>query len=281
VVDVLVLGSGTPDPDPERGGSAVAVVAGQAWLLVDCGRAATQRAMAAGLDLTSIVAIALTHHHSDHVSDLATFATARWVAGATSPLTVIAPSGAAARYAERCLDVFEDQSFHAQGPAAAGPRPEIVVQAFGASDELSLVRTWGPWRLSSVLVQHRPVEPAVGYLVEYDRRRIAISGDTAVCDGMRRLAEGVDVLVHEALLSSRVSPGLLEWNAGARSVGDLAAGALVDTLVLTHLIPAPTGPEDEQAYVEEVRAGGFAGTTVVAHDLLCIAITPNAAPSDQ
>jgi ribonuclease Z len=281
VVDVLVLGSGTPIPDPERGGSAVAVVAGQEWLLVDCGRAATQRAMAAGLDLTAVVAVAVTHHHSDHVSDLATFATARWTAGATSPLTVIAPSGPAARYAGRCLGVFDDQSFHAQAPAAAGPRPGIVVQAFDASGELSPLYTRGAWSLSSVLVQHRPVEPAVGYLVEYDRERIAISGDTAVCDGMRRLAQGVDVLVHEALLSSRVSPGLLEWNAGARSVGDLAARALVHTLVLTHLIPAPTCAEDEQAYVDEVRAGGFTGPTVVAHDLLRIAITPNAARSEQ
>lgn len=146
---------------------------------MDCGRAATQRAIAAGLDLTAVVAVAVTHHHSDHVSDLATFATARWTAGATSPLTVIAPSGAAARYAGRCLGVFEDQSFHAQAPAAAGPRPEIAVQAFDASDELSPVHTWGPWRLSSVLVQHRPVEPAVGYLIAHDLLRIAITPNAA------------------------------------------------------------------------------------------------------
>jgi ribonuclease Z len=229
--------------------------------------------MSAGLDLTAVVAVAVTHHHSDHVSDLATFATARWTAGARSALTVIAPSGAAARYAERCLGVFDDQSFHGQAPPEAGPRPEIVVHAFVASNELSSIYTSGAWRLSSVLVQHPPVRPAVGYRVEHDRERVAISGDTAVCDGMRRLAQGADVLVHEALLSDRVSAGLLEWNAGARTVSDLAARALVHTLVLTHLIPAPTTAEDEQAYLDEVRTGGFTGPTIVANDLLRLAIT--------
>src|SRR5262247_3090045 len=90
MVEVVVLGSGTPRADPGRAGSALAVVSGRDWLLVDCGRAAAQRAIDAGLDLTALAAVALTHHHSDHVSDLATLATTRWTAGATSPLVVVA-----------------------------------------------------------------------------------------------------------------------------------------------------------------------------------------------
>lgn len=97
---------------------------------------------------------------------------------------------------------------------------------------------------------------------------VAISGDTAVCDAMHELAQGVDVLVHEALLSSRVAADLLTWNASARAVGKLAARTRPDTLVLTHLIPAPRSPDDERAYVEEVRTGGFEGRVLVARDLL-------------
>lgn len=129
-----------------------------------------------------------------------------------------------------------------------------------------------------MLVDHHPVEPAVGYLVEHGGARVAISGDTAVCHGMRGLAHDVDMLVHEALLSSRVPPALLEWNAAARAVGELAAQALPHLLVLTHLIPAPTSPADERAYVDEVRAGGFDGSTIVARDLLRIPI--EAGPSE-
>lgn len=272
MVEVIVLGSGTPNPDPGRGGSAVAVVAGRDWVLVDCGRAATQRAVDAGLDLRSVVAVAITHHHSDHVSDLATFASARWTAGATTPLRVVAPAGPAARYARQCLDPFDDQAFHAQATPAAGPRPTIAVEAFDATEEVCGVFTTAEWRLSSTLVDHHPVEPAVGYLIEHDGVRVAVSGDTAVCAGIRALAHGVDVLVHEALLSSRVSPALLEWNAGARAVGELAAQVHPRVLVLTHLIPAPTSPDDEQAYIDEVRAGGFSGPTLVASDGLRVPI---------
>ena len=149
---------------------------------------------------------------------------------------------------------------------AAGPRPVIAVHAFDATHDAEPVLTTGSWQITSVLVDHHPVEPAVGYLVEHPETRVAVSGDTAVCEGMRILAQGVDVLVHEALLTSRVRPALLEWNAGARSVGELAAHTHPHTLVLTHLIPAPDTADDEHAYIDEVRAGGFDGTTLIARD---------------
>lgn len=268
VVDVIVLGSGTPNPDPHRAGAAVAVIGESSWLLVDCGRAATQRALGAGLDLTAVAAVLITHHHSDHLSDLATFAIARWVAGAASPLRVLAPAGPAAAFARACLDGFGDPLFHGQASASAGRRPAIEAEAFDASHDVAIVFRTEEWAVSSVLVDHHPVEPAVGYLVESGGARVAISGDTAVCEGMRRLAGGAHVLVHQALLGARVSPSLLEWNASARSVGELAAWTRPETLVLTHLIPAPARAEDELAYLDEVRAGGFTGRTLVAHDLL-------------
>ena len=274
VAEVVVLGSGSPIPDPGRAGSALAVVSDREWMLVDCGRAATQRAIDTGLDLTSVVAVAITHHHSDHVSDLATFATTRWIAGATTPLTVVAPDGPAAVFAERCLEAFDDQSFHAQASPAVGPRPVIHVRRFEAAHEVLVVLESGGWRLASVLVDHHPIEPAVGYHVEHDGVRVAVSGDTAVCDGMRTLAQNVDVLVHQALLSDRVSPALLKWNAGARAVGELAARTHPQTLVLTHLIPGPTGAQDEDAYRHEVRSGGFDGPTLIAHDGLRVSINP-------
>ncbi len=45
-------------------------------------------------------------------------------------------------------------------------------------------------------------------------------------------------------------------------------------LVLTHLLPAPRSDEDELAYVNEVRAGGYDGPVIVARDLLRIAVEP-------
>ncbi|HWM18773.1 MAG TPA: MBL fold metallo-hydrolase, partial [Ilumatobacteraceae bacterium] len=93
MVAIVMLGTGTPNPDPARAGSAVAVTDGDRFVLVDCGRAATHRMLEAGLQLGGLDAVFITHHHSDHVSDLATLAIMRWVSGTGTPLTVIAPRG--------------------------------------------------------------------------------------------------------------------------------------------------------------------------------------------
>jgi ribonuclease Z len=273
VVDVVVLGSGTPNPTPDRAGSGLAVVDGSAWVLVDCGRAVTQRALQAGLDLTALVVVCLTHHHSDHISDLATLATARWTAGAATPLPVVAPAGPSARFAEVCLGIFDDQSFHGQARRSAGHRPNITVDAFLAASPTTVVARDG-WLITSALVDHHPVEPAVGYRIERAGTAVAVSGDTSVCEGIRWLADHADVLVHETLLTAAVPPSYLEWNASARSVGELAAATQTRRLVLTHLIPSPTTEDDEDAFLVEVRSGGYAGPTDVARDLLRVRASP-------
>ncbi|HWM19810.1 MAG TPA: MBL fold metallo-hydrolase, partial [Ilumatobacteraceae bacterium] len=219
------------------------------------------------VQLESPELVFITHHHSDHVSDLATLATMRWVSGTGTPLTVIAPRGPAARYAQRCLDAHEDQSFHGQAPSSAGSRPVIAVQPFDAAPTVTTVYSGGPWTVDAALVDHHPVAPAVGYLVRHGELRVAISGDTAVCDGMRQLAHGADVLVHEALLGASVRPALLEWNASAEAVGELARSAGVGRLVLTHAIPAPSSEPIRQRYIDDVRAGGYTGPVLVASDL--------------
>ena len=272
MVDLVVLGSGTPNPDPDRAGASVAVVDGDDWVLFDCGRGATMRVIASELDLRAIAAVFITHHHSDHLSDLATLAVTRWVAGAEGPLHVVAPVGPAASYARRCLDAFDDDCFRLQAAAASGLRPQLVVTDFDANADMTTVFDAHGWRVRAALVDHHPVEPAVGYRVERQGAVVAVSGDTRVCDGMRALASGADAIVHEALRTDRVSPRLLTWNASALSVGELAATTQPRVLVLTHLIPAPTSPDDEAAYLAEVRAGGFAGRTVVARDLMRITI---------
>jgi ribonuclease Z len=138
-VEVIVLGSGTPNPDPGRAGASVAVVEQDSWLMVDCGRSATMRAVAAGLDLARLMGVFITHHHSDHISDLATLAIARWTAGCPTPLAVHAPVGPATKFASTCLDPFDDDCFHRQADRAAGPRPQIEVFPFTATSSVTTV----------------------------------------------------------------------------------------------------------------------------------------------
>jgi ribonuclease Z len=129
------------------------------------------------------------------------------------------------------------------------------------------------WTLRTALVDHHPIEPATGYRIERSGVAVMVSGDTRVCDGVRALALGAHVVVHEALLGERVPSPLLTWNPSAESVGALAALVQPATLVLTHLIPAPVTEHDDAAYLADVRRGGFDGQTIVARDLTEIHIT--------
>jgi ribonuclease Z len=270
MVDLLILGSGTPNPDVGRAGAAAAVIDDDGtWILIDAGRGATQRAIDGGLDLTSLRGVFITHHHSDHLSDLATLATTRWVGGGLDAMNVVAPHGPSARFAATCLDGYDDQSFYSQGGSL---RPAVSVAAFEASTDVTEVWCGDGWSVSSVLVDHHPVAPAVGYRVIVGGLSIAVSGDTAVCDGMRALAADADVLVHEAVLTELASPSTLAWNAGAAAVGQMASSVGVRTLVLTHLLPAPRTPPHHDKYIAEARTGGWQGPLHIATDLLRLPI---------
>lgn len=266
---IRFLGTGTPTPDPQRCGSGTAIQFGPAsgWLLVDCGPGIARRVLEAQLDLCELAGVLLTHHHSDHVSDLASLAISRFIAGAPTPLRVVAAEGHCVEFASGCLDAFDDSAFYSQRQADVSVRPEIDIVPFAATNDPTVVYRDGPMTARAVLVDHGPMEAAVGYRICTDMAAVAISGDTAVCPGVRLLAEGADVLVHQALLSDLVSPSALTWNASARLVGELARDAGAKHLVLTHLMPTPANASEEGAFEAEARSGGYKGPISMPQDL--------------
>ena len=76
-MQVIILGSGSPLPDPDRAGPSTLVRTGVGDLLFDCGRGVLMRAAAAGSGAPAIRALFLTHLHSDHITDLNDIVTMR------------------------------------------------------------------------------------------------------------------------------------------------------------------------------------------------------------
>src|SRR6185312_4212994 len=72
VSQVVMLGSGTPNADPDRSGPAVAVIVNGHSYLVDAGPGIVRRAAAAsrqgvpGLEMRNLTRLFITHLHSDH-----------------------------------------------------------------------------------------------------------------------------------------------------------------------------------------------------------------------
>src|SRR5882672_9789653 len=96
---VVMLGTGTPNADPDRFGPAVAVVVDEAAYVVDFGVGVVRRAAAAersginALNAANLKLAFATHLHSDHTLGLADLILSPWILDRDTPLTVYGPRG--------------------------------------------------------------------------------------------------------------------------------------------------------------------------------------------
>lgn len=98
MLEITLLGTGSPIPDPDRAGPSTLVRAGAQAFLVDCGRGVLQRAAAVGVGAAGLSAVLLTHLHSDHIAELGDVLITSWVtnfAADPAPLPIIGPPGTA------------------------------------------------------------------------------------------------------------------------------------------------------------------------------------------
>ena len=125
-----------------------------------------------------------------------------------------------------------------------------------------------------------PVVPAFGYRFDARDRSIVISGDTAPFESLIRLAQGADVLVHDAMYlpavdrlvggvtnATTLKKSITSHHTTAEDAGRVAQAAGVKTLVLSHLVPAEDSAVTDQMWIDAARTH-FRGTVIVGKDLL-------------
>lgn len=277
--DVMITGSGIPLPSPGRAGAGALVRHDSTLIQVDAGPATTFRLTEAGVDITRLAGLVITHHHSDHLMGIPDLVLTRWIRNGERPcppLPIHCPAGHAVGYVETLFGNLQPDIEARIGLAGFPDRPDPAVHPFEPQESPAAVTTFGDVLVESVLVEHGGVRPAVAYRFTTPDGVVVVSGDTRACDAVENLAAGADILVHEVLssrrlldegLSQRRVERLAGYHAEAPTVGALAARAGVAQLVLTHLMPAPRGDDDAAALAADVRSGGFEGDVVVASDL--------------
>jgi ribonuclease Z len=269
---VILLGTGTPYPDPNAAGPATAVVVGKRVFLFDAGVGVMRQVNAAGLPISGPEAAFITHLHSDHTLGYDDLILTSWIMRRTSPFPVYGPPGLR-RLTRHLLAAYsEDISVRTYGlerETAGGYRVNVHEIRAG------VVYEKGGVRVTAFRVPHGSWQQAYGYRIDTPDRSIVISGDTRPSEALVRASRGVDVLVHEVYspihLAPEQRPGGEYWPQYMRrfhtsdiELGALAARINPKLLLLTHLIRFGSTDDELRA---GVRAGGFTGQVVVGQDL--------------
>lgn len=278
-MEIVLLGTGSPLPDPHRAGPCTLVKAGDTQLLVDAGRGAVMRLAAAGSVPVLLGGVLVTHLHSDHLSALNDVITTHWImTGAPTPLRIWGPPGIAAFVEHTLAALALDVSYRIAHHADLDWEPVVEVTEVEPGTTFAV----GDVAVAVERTAHQPVEPSVGYRITHDGVVAALAGDTIPCDGLDRLCADADVYVQTVIRDDvvRTIPAprmqdILDYHSSVVDAARTAARNRVGRLVLTHLVPAPPpAAVDASAYDQwrAVAAGHFDGEVVIGDDLTTVVV---------
>lgn len=265
-----LVGGGRHNP------STLLMVGGVPYV-VDCGYGTSLQLIAAGVPLTRLRHVFVTHHHSDHDIELGLLPYNAWASGLSTPVDVYGPPGTEAMLPAffRYTQIDVETRIADEGR----PDPRTLITAHDVAGPGVVLRN-ADVTVTAARVRHPQIEHAFAYRFDTKDRSMVISGDTAYSPELVELARGADVLVHEvmyvpgieALLTRlpharRFREHLMASHSTPEDAGRVAAAAGVKTLVLSHFVPGDDPSITDEQWAEGARRH-YPGRIVVGRDLM-------------
>ena len=244
---LIVLGSSNAIPSRDHENTHLALLSKSQTILIDCVSNPIVRLEQAGIDPLALTDLILTHFHPDHVSGVPLLLMDLWLMGRKVPLNVYGLT-----YTLERIQTLMDMYGWSQWPNF------FTVNFTHVSDkEMASVLETEELRIYATPVQH--FLPNIGLRIESkaEEKSIVYSCDTEPCIQVERLAQGADILLHEAA-------GLFPGHSSAAQAGDIARRAEVGALYLIHY---PTGRYATGDLVAEAGSR-FPGNVHLAVDLM-------------
>ena len=273
-MDVILLGTGSPIPSPNRAGPATLVKAGGMNLLADCGRGVVMRLAAVGVGPAAISAVLLTHMHSDHITDLNDIITTHWVMNtAPTPLKVFGPKGAKALVEATLAMLAFDVKYRLDHHEDLNAGPNIETTELEPGDSFTV----GDCAISAHRTDHSPVFPTLGYRIEHAGGVVALAGDTVPCPELDVLCRDADIYVQTVIRDDLVKrvplqrlQDILDYHSTVEQAAQTAERAGVRTLMMTHYVPNLM-PGQEDAW-RDIARPHFKGEIVLGDDLTSVSV---------
>ena len=204
---IILLGTGNPNPDPERFGPSVAIIVNDSLYLIDCGVGVARRVAEAGIPVSKITRVFLTHLHSDHAMGYPDAILTPGVNERNEPLEVYGPKGLAEMTEHIMAAYIVDIQERIEGLEPANKDGYIVHTH--EIDE-GTVYTDANVQVEAFRVSHGSLE-SYGYKFVLPERTVVISGDTCLSNNLIKHAEGCDILIHEVYSAEGLKERTEEW----------------------------------------------------------------------
>jgi len=282
---VVLLGTGTPLPDPDRSGPSTAIVVNGNAYVIDFGTGVVRQAAAArkrgveALEPVNLKIGFLTHLHSDHTIGFPDIIFTPWVMGRKAPLEVYGPPGTR-DMAEHILKAYEADIQIRTGDMEHANTTGFKVNVHEIQP--GVVYKDQNVTVTAFAVHHGKWVHAYGYRFETPDRTIVISGDASPDAAILNNCHGCDVLIHEVytqasfdLVSPEWKQYRLAYHTSSKELAEIATKAKPGLLILYHR----ANPGCDQARTKKCREAGseeqllkevrqaYSGKVVAGHDL--------------
>ncbi len=276
ITQVVLLGTGTPNVDPERSGPAVAIVVNGTPYLVDFGPGVVRRAAAMSptwggtmeaLETQNLKHAFLTHLHSDHTAGLSDLILSPWVMGRDAPLELYGPEGVA-KMANHVLKAYEaDIRYRVDG---LEPANDLGWRVNAHEIDGGMIFEDDNVSVEAIRVRHGTWENAFAYKFTTPDRVIVVSGDIAPDVKFEDWATGADILIHEVYSMEGFTRKTPDWqkyhsnnHTSTHELGELAGRARPKLLILYHIL---FWGASEETLLRELQEE-YDGEAVVGNDL--------------
>ena len=245
-------------------------------IVIDTGFGVTFKLIDAGIKLSTLKYIFITHHHSDHNLELGPLLYNCWIGGLQETIHVYGPVGLSALLTA----YWESNRFDIETRMQDEGRPDIRKLVMGHEFEEEQILSNADIEVNSLRNIHPPIKESYALRFKLGNKLVVFSGDTTYFPPLATFSLNADYLVHEVMYgpavdemvkrrpkATRLKESILSHHTLAEDVGRIATAARVKTLVLNHFVPPYDQTLTDQVWKDAVKTT-FSGNIIVGHDLL-------------